>query len=124
MHLVLQSLPFMQRGNPAKLRWLGDRPARHAAGDKSLPPPPGVEDDMLDHDQITAPQFEADMEAVPRTAPEGPRAPAQAGAAPRLDTWMLLPFQIAMALPAAVIAQGNSSAILRQLSWQRERARR
>ena len=114
----------MQRGNPAKLRWLGDRPARHAAGDKSLPPPPGVEDDMLDHDQITAPQFEADMEAVPSTAPEGPRAPAQAGAAPRLDTWMLLPFQIAMALPAAVIAQSNSSAILRQLSWQRERARR
>ena len=37
---------------------------------------------------------------------------------------MLLPFQIAMALPAAVIAQGNSSAILSQLSWQRERARR
>lgn len=79
---------------------------------------------MLDHAQITAPQFEADMEAVPGTVPEGPRAPAQAGAAPRLDTWMLLPFQIAMALPAAVIAQGNSSAILRQLSWQRERARR
>ncbi|SDL96954.1 hypothetical protein [Paracoccus chinensis] len=79
---------------------------------------------MLDHAQINAPQFEADMEAVPGTAPEGPRAPAQAGAAPRLDTLMLLPFQIAMALPAAVIAQGNSSAILRQLSWQRERARR
>ena len=79
---------------------------------------------MLDHDQITAPQFEADMEAMPSTAPEGPRAPAQAGDAPCLDALMLLPFQIAMALPAAVIAQSNSSAILRQLAWQRERARR
>ena len=80
--------------------------------------PQEFEDDMLDHAQINAPQFEADMEAMPSTAPEGPRAPAQAGAAP------LLPFQIAMALPATVIAQGNSSAILSQLAWQRERARR
>ena len=79
---------------------------------------------MLDHAQINAPQFEADREEIVSTAPKGPRASAQAGAAPRLDTWMLLPFQIAMALPAAVIAQSNSSAILRQLSWQRERARR
>lgn len=79
---------------------------------------------MLDPAQINAPQFEADMEAMPSTAPEEPHAPAQTGAAPRLDTVMLLPFRIAMALPAAVIAQGNSSAILSQLSWQRERARR
>lgn len=78
---------------------------------------------MLDHAQINAPQF-AEIEAMPHTASEGPRAPAQSETAPRLDAWMLLPFQIAMALPAAVIAQGNSSAILRQLSWQRERARR
>ena len=86
--------------------------------------PQEFEDDMLDHAQINAPQFEAYMEAMPSTAPEGPRAPAQAGAAPCLDALMLLPFQIAMALPATVIAQGNSSAILSQLAWQRERARR
>lgn len=79
---------------------------------------------MLDHAQINAPQFEADMEAMPSTAPEEPRAPAQSETAPRLDAWMLLPLQIAMALPAAVIAQSNSSAILRQLAWQREQARR
>lgn len=79
---------------------------------------------MLDNAQINAPQFEADMEAMPSTAPEGPRAPAQTGAAPRLEPLMLLPLRIAMALPAAVIAQSNSSAILRQLCWQRERARR
>lgn len=78
---------------------------------------------MLDQALIDAPQF-AEIEAMPHTASEGPRTSASAGAAPRLDALMLLPLQIAMALPAAVIAQGNSSAILRQLSWQRERARR
>ena len=79
---------------------------------------------MLDHAQINAPQFEADMESMPSTALERPGAPAQSETAPRLDAWMLLPLQIAMALPAAVIAQSNSSAILRQLAWQREQARR
>lgn len=81
-----------------------------------------TEDDMLDHDQMTAPQFQADTDQAPGAPDERPTA--QACAAPRLDAMLLMPFQIAMALPAAVIAESNASSILRHLAWQRARARR
>lgn len=107
----------MEQARPAKR---GVRAARHEA----ISDHRTTGDDMLDHSQISAPQFEAGTEAADGAPAGQPSATMPAEPAPRLDAVMLMPFQIAMALPAAVLAEASSSSILRHLAWQRERARR